>query len=158
MLNGNEIGPRKVISLIFVSFVLILGAMVNANIFGNMAVIIQEMNKKAHRFQEKIDIANTAMKNLKIKKDLQQKVINYLLYTQSNKDQQSELEKFKEMISPSLQIEVTKFIFIDIIKMNSILRDSPEKMVDFVLQNINTILFMPEDYILKQGEDQEVHK
>jgi len=95
LLNGNEIGPRNVQGLIFVSGVLIFGAIVNANIFGNMAVIIQEMNKKASRFQEKIDIANTAMKNLNINKNLQNKVINYLLYTQSNKDQQKELESFR---------------------------------------------------------------
>jgi hypothetical protein len=155
MLSGNEIGPRTVISLIYVSSIMILGAMVNANIFGNMAVIIQEMNKKAHRFQEKIDIANTAMKNLGIKKELQAKVINYLLYTQSNRDQQHELEAFREMISPSLQMEVTKYIFIDIIRMNPILQDSPEKMVEFVLQNINTVLFLPEDYIMKQGDEYE---
>jgi hypothetical protein len=95
MLNGNEIGPRTIQTLVFVSTVLIIGAMVNANIFGNMAVIIQEMNKKDSRFQEKIDIANTAMKNLNIKKELQDKVINYLLYTQSNRDQQKELQEFK---------------------------------------------------------------
>lgn len=89
-----------------------------------MAVIIQELNKKAHRFQEQIDIANTAMKNLHINKELQAKVINYLLYTQSNRDQQRELQAFKKMISPSLQIEATKYIFYDIIKMNPILQDS----------------------------------
>lgn len=158
LLNGNEMGPRTTISLIFVSIILIVGAMVNANILGNMAVIIQERNKKAHRFQEKIDIANTAMKNLKINSDLQRKVINYLLYTQSNRDQQRELETFKEMISPSLQMEVTRFIFIDIIKLNPILRDSPSKMIDYVLQNINTVLYLPEDYIMKQGDNFETQK
>jgi hypothetical protein len=158
MLSGNEIGPRTTLSLVFVSFVIVLGAMVNANIFGNMAVIIQEMNRKAHRFQEKIDIANTAMKNLKIHSELQNKVINYLLYTQSNRDQQRELESFREMISPSLQMEVTRYIFIDIIRMNPILQDSPKKMVDYVLQNIGTILFLPEDYIMKQGKEHEDHE
>jgi len=45
MLSGNEMGPRTVASLIYVSSVIIFGAIVNANIFGSMAVIIQEMNK-----------------------------------------------------------------------------------------------------------------
>jgi len=155
---GNELGPRTVTSLIFVSFVVIIGAIVNANIFGNMAVIIQELNKKSHRFQEQIDIANTAMKNLKINKQLQQKVINYLLYTQSNRDQQRELEAFKKMISPSLQIEATKYIFYDIIQMNPILQDSDKKMIEHVLQSVNTILFLPDDYIVKQGDENEEHE
>lgn len=71
MLNGNELGPRDNTQLAFVSLILVLGAIINANIFGNMAVIIQELNKKASRFQEKIDIANTAMKNMKLPGELQ---------------------------------------------------------------------------------------
>jgi len=59
------------------------------------------------------------------------------------------------MISPSLQIEVTKYIFSDIIKLNPILQDSSSKLIDHVLQNIRTILFMPEDYIIKQGDEHE---
>ena len=82
MLAGNEVGPRNTESVVFVAIVLIIGAIINAKIFGNMAVIIQELNKKASRFQEKIDAANTAMKNMKIPPELRHKVINYLLYTQ----------------------------------------------------------------------------
>ena len=157
MLNGNEIGPRRITTLLYVSCALIFGAMVNANIVGSMAVIIQELNKKASRFQEQIDIANTAMKNLNINKDLKSKVINYLLYTQSNRDQQRELETFKELISPSLQMEVTRYMFTDIIKVNSILQTSTTKVIDAFLQNLNTFLFLPEDFIIKQGEERENH-
>jgi len=62
------------------------------------------------------------------------------------------------MISPSLQIEVTKYIFSDIIKLNPILQDSSSKLIDHVLQNIRTILFMPEDYIIKQGDEHELQE
>ena len=86
MLNGDELGPRTITSLWFISIVLILGAVINAYIFGNLAVILTEMNQKNQRFQRKIDTANTAMKNMHIPLKLQQSVINYLLYTQSNLD------------------------------------------------------------------------
>ena len=39
MINGNELGPRSVYQLSYVSAILILGAIINANIFGNLAVI-----------------------------------------------------------------------------------------------------------------------
>lgn len=141
MLNGNEVGSRHVGSLVFVSIILMLGAIVNANIFGNMAVIIQDLNRKASKYQAKIDIANTAMKNLKIDKGLQLKIINFLLYTQSNRDHQRELEQFKDMISPSLQMEVNLFIFGDIVKM------------DCLISHFTENSFFPEEYIMKQGED-----
>lgn len=43
-----------------------MGAIINANIFGELAVIASNLNMKAALFQQKIDIVNTAMKNLKL--------------------------------------------------------------------------------------------
>jgi len=128
---------------------LIAGAIINANIFGNMAVIIQELNKKASRFQEKIDTANTVMKNLKLPKELQKKVLDYLIYTQSNLDAQRELDKFKKMISPSLKMEVIRHIFSDIIKKNRVFREGSEDLIEFVLKRIHTYSFAPEALIVK---------
>ena len=48
------------------TYTILIGAIVNANIFGNLAVLIQAMNHKQTEFQEKIDTANTAMKNMKL--------------------------------------------------------------------------------------------
>jgi hypothetical protein len=57
------------------------GAIINANILGNMAVLIQDLNKKTDAFQKKRDRVNTAMKNMNIPHDLQVKVIGFLQYT-----------------------------------------------------------------------------
>lgn len=50
MLNANELGPRTELELLFVGSILILGAIINANLFGNMAVIIQELSEQQMRF------------------------------------------------------------------------------------------------------------
>jgi hypothetical protein len=81
MLNGNELGPRTEAELIFVGCILILGAIINANIFGNMAVIIQELSIQQMRFQSKIDTANTAMKNMRMPKKIIKEVVNFIKYT-----------------------------------------------------------------------------
>ena len=94
MLNGGEVGPRTVLELIFVSIIMLAGAIINANIFGNMAVLIQNMNRKDTKFQEQIDTANTAMKNLKLPAKTQRMVKDFMLSTQSTFDQQQELNKF----------------------------------------------------------------
>lgn len=108
MLNGNEVGPRNLIEYVFVSTALVIGAMLNANIFGNMAVLLQEMNKKSSKFREKMDTAKTAMRNMGIPTIMENKVINYLIYTQSNLDKQSEFKSMNSMISPSLRMEIVR--------------------------------------------------
>ena len=60
--------------------VITAGAMINANIFGNMALIISELNKKTAEFQNQIDTANTAMKNMKLPNEIQTRVISHLQY------------------------------------------------------------------------------
>lgn len=153
MLNGNEVGPRDFIQYVYVSSLLIIGAMLNANIFGNMAVLLQELNKKASRFREKMDTAKTAMKNMGLPSSLNNKVINYLLYTQGNLDKQREFKIMNSMISPSLKMEVIRTTFSQIIIINPIFGGGNEDLVDSVLQRILTESFLPEDTIIKQDND-----
>ena len=77
--------------------------MINAIIFGNMAVLLQGMNRKASIFQEKLDTANTAMVNMKISEHLQDTVQSYIMQTESTLSIQMELQSFLDLLSPSLR-------------------------------------------------------
>ena len=45
---------------------LFVGGLINANIFGELAMIFSELDKNAKLFQGKIAMVNTAMINLKL--------------------------------------------------------------------------------------------
>ena len=153
MLNGNEVGPRSLIEYIFVSATLIVGAMLNANIFGNMAVLLQEINKKSSRFRGKMDTSKTAMRNMGLPTSLENKVINYLLYTQSNLDKQDEFKSMNDMISPSLKMQIVRYMFSKIIIDNPIFGGGNDDLIDSVLLLISTSSYLPEQSIIKQSED-----
>ena len=70
-----------------------------------MAVLLQGMNRKSSLFQQKLDTANTAMKNMKIPDRLQGKVQNYIMSTESTLSIQRELQDFLDILSPSLRCE-----------------------------------------------------
>ena len=63
---SNELGPRNNIQLIYFSFFLILGAIINASIFGQIYVIVESINKHMTVFLEKIDTLTIAMKNMSL--------------------------------------------------------------------------------------------
>lgn len=46
----NEVAPRAVVEILVVTLMMIISAMVNAYIFGEMAVLVQEMDKKDIEF------------------------------------------------------------------------------------------------------------
>ena len=68
-LGGNEMGPRTDWEIIYIFIVLIGLILYNAVIFGEMTVLVSEVSKKESGFQQQVDVANTAMKNMDLPKD-----------------------------------------------------------------------------------------
>jgi len=151
LLAGNDIGPRRDLQLFFCITTLLICAIINANIFGNLAVLVSALNRKSTKFQEKLDTVNTAMKNMKLPEETQKKVQNYIMSTQSTLDHQQEMDAFLKLISPSLRLEVTKHIFHTIVVKNDLFREN-EDLVDYLVRYLNTLLYLPEDEIIKQGD------
>lgn len=154
MLGGNDIGPRGSFQLAFITILLFAGAIINANIFGNIAVLLQQLNRKATKFQEKVENANAAMKNLSIPVELQVEVQKYLDYTQSTSDHQQELKNFLELIPPSLTEMVVKHISQQAISKNEVFKHTPN-ILDFILTELMPCQYTPEDAIIRQGEKAE---
>lgn len=81
-LGGNEMGPRTNLEISIMFIILIGLTMYNAQIFGEMTVLVSEVTKKASNFQDQVDVANTAMKNMNLPKEAQELVRTYLITTQ----------------------------------------------------------------------------
>ena len=78
-------GPRTNFEIGTMFCILVFLTMYNAQIFGDMTVLVSEVTKKASEFQEQIDVANTAMKNMNLPQDAQYDVRTYLITTQGTK-------------------------------------------------------------------------
>ena len=151
MLTGNDIGPRGVGQYIFVISALTAGAIINANIFGELAVILASLNRKATAFQGKLDTANGAMKHLGLDEKLQVQITGFLTYSKSLLESQEELEEFMSMISPSLRHRVLKHIFSDALITNPVFNNKIE-MIEFMSKRFVTQIMLPEQTIITQGE------
>lgn len=79
MLKPNELGPKSNIETIVCSIMLIIDLIVAANIYGSMAVLVQMAGRRSQKFQKQIDNANTAMKDMKISKNVQHDVRAFLV-------------------------------------------------------------------------------
>ena len=95
---GGDVGPLTTLQLAYCSSFIMIGAIINANLFGQLAVIFSSLNRKASNFQEKFDSTTSTMKNLNLPEKLQTKVTGYLTYTQSLLDSQNELKAFLDVI------------------------------------------------------------
>ena len=71
ILTGNEIAPRNAVQTVVATMVIIVGTIVSAFIFGNMAAIMGSLNKKSSAFDAQMDMVNTTMRSMRIPEDMQ---------------------------------------------------------------------------------------
>lgn len=122
MLGSNEIGPVNIEEMAFCVAGLIMTSLINAQIFGEMAVLITVMQKKKTNYQEKLDAANNAMAKIGIPQLLQEDVHDFLHKTQNTRDFQEETDKFFDLISPRLKVSVQQKIFESNLRKNPIIQ------------------------------------
>lgn len=65
-LLGSGVLPRDTIQTLVCAIGIFMGAIINANIFGELALIFAELGKAEKLFQRKMAHVNTAMINLKL--------------------------------------------------------------------------------------------
>lgn len=65
-LGSNEFGPVNVKEMAYLVLTLLSSALLNALIFGDVATLIAVISRKESAYQEKLDQANTVMKNIEL--------------------------------------------------------------------------------------------
>ena len=66
MLKPNEIAPSGDIEILVCCVILVLDLIVAAQVYGNVAVLVQMAGRRQAKFQKQIDNANTAMNDMGI--------------------------------------------------------------------------------------------
>ena len=141
--TGNDIGPRNTFQVFIGSMGLFLGAIINANILGELAVLVSQLNAKSAEFQNKITQINTTIKNLKIPKELEDKVREYIITNQSSLEGQQELSRFMKLLSPSIKSRVIKHEFYSVVKKQTVFAYD-ERIVEAILEKLSLNLYKPE--------------
>ena len=65
-LTGNDMLPKTNEMMLTASVILIAGAFYNAYIIGDLQNLFESLNRRTQAFVEKLDVANTSMKNMMI--------------------------------------------------------------------------------------------
>jgi len=152
LIVGNESAPKSTEQTIFSSLVVIMGAIVTAFIFGNMAALMATINKKDSHFQEQLDFVSTTMRSIKLPEDIQTQVIEYLMHWQESPDVQQDIEKFFDILSPSLKNMILNHMYSKIIDDIDVFNDSTDIEKGFIVNNLKTMLFLVDDEIIRQGD------
>lgn len=89
---GSDSGARNDLQILFTIVMNLFGAVVQGQMFGELADLIYNINKDQIILQEKIDTINTAMKHLDLGSDLQEEIIKHIKLTWFSYKRQNELQ------------------------------------------------------------------
>ena len=118
----GEVVPRASESEFMFAFILLsLCTILNAIIIGIMTSFIEELSSKSSKLANKINLTNTAMLNLNLRRDLKNRILKYIHQTHTTSQLQQELENFMKQISPDFKRKVTREVFITLVTNNPVL-------------------------------------
>lgn len=152
MLGGGDLTPRSTLQLAYCSVMIICATFINAVMFGSMAVLLSNLNMRQTQFQETQNLVNTAMKNMRLPEGLQQRISDYLIYTEATMAGSKEFETFKALVSPSLYNEVLQCIYGQLIKDNPLVASDPS-IRDYVIPKLTPLFCEPEEVLVRQHEE-----
>mmetsp|Transcript_14629 Transcript_14629/g.14257 ORF Transcript_14629/g.14257 Transcript_14629/m.14257 type:complete len:161 (+) Transcript_14629:166-648(+) len=102
-MTGNEVSPQTTLQTVVAAIIIIIGAIVSAFIFGNMAAIMATMNKKSTHFDEQLDLVTATMRQMKLPEDMQSQVLKFMTHIQNSPDLHQDLEKFFAILNEPLK-------------------------------------------------------
>jgi len=127
----GEIVPRASSNEFFAAFFLCsVCTIINAVIIGYMTSYMDELSGKTAALNDKLNLTNTAMLNLKLSNSLKSQIKQYIYQTHTTKQLQGELTGFMDRISPVYKRKVTKETFTDLVRKNSVLKIIKKTYVD----------------------------
>lgn len=87
-----DIAPRTNMEILLSTFLMLVSAIVNAQIYGQVGVLTAMVNQQAVEFENNYDLVNTAMKANKITDSLSDDIRIHILKTFKKKQEQDEMK------------------------------------------------------------------
>ncbi|TYZ57640.1 hypothetical protein PybrP1_003392 [[Pythium] brassicae (nom. inval.)] len=138
---------------IFCILVMVLGAVLMAVVFGNVAILIANYYENQSSHQKKMEWLFASMNRMKLPIELQNRINDYY---QAMWERHGTLDgavtAFIPELSRNLAYEVELFLRMDMINRAPIFQSCSAKVVQELVMELELQVFMPGDYVVVRGE------
>jgi hypothetical protein len=137
--------------IIYTIIVQIFGVGMYGYIIGNVSGLISNLDVARSNFVKKIDEVKVYLNNKKIPKDIQEKILSYYHYLWDKKKSISDENPISDLPT-SLSLEIMLYLNRDMLMNVELFKNSQEIFVREAIQILKTLVYLPDDYIIRQGE------
>ncbi|OWZ22430.1 Voltage-gated Ion Channel [Phytophthora megakarya] len=138
---------------IFCVFCLVVGAVIMAVVFGNVAILIANYYESQSSHQSKMEWLFASMNRMKLPYDLQNRInAYYQAMWERHGTLDGAVTAFIPELSRNLACEVELFLRMDMINQAPIFQNCSPKVVQELVMQLELQVFMPGDYVVVRGE------
>ncbi|RHY21508.1 hypothetical protein DYB25_006275 [Aphanomyces astaci] len=137
----------------FSSIVILVGAVVMAVVFGNVAILISNFYNDQNRYKGKMETLFSGMQLLRLPRELQMRIHEYY---QAMYERYGTLdgnpENFKDELSKNLRVEVELFLRMAMIVRTPLFRACSNEVVRELVMKLRFQVYLPDDFVIVRGE------
>jgi hypothetical protein len=142
---------EKNLQIVYTICVQIVGVGMYGYIIGNVSSLIANIDVAKAAFSKRMEEINNFMRTRRVPVPLQQRVKGYYAYlweTRKSAASGSMLEGMPQ----TLTVDISLFLNRGIIEKVALFKDANEIFIREVVQLLHSMVFLPNDYIIRQGE------
>jgi len=147
----GDITPETNGQMLFTILVQLIGAGVYGYIIGNLASLLTNVDVARSQHEEKVEQINTFMRYRNFPPELKARVGDYYDYLWSQRRGTDEAEILEEL-PPSLRTQIALHLNKELIEKVPIFKDASVDLIRYVAMHLKPSIFLPNDYIVCEGE------
>ncbi|MGD0727519.1 MAG: cyclic nucleotide-binding domain-containing protein [Spirochaetia bacterium] len=137
--------------IIYTIVVMIFGVGMYGYIIGNVATLIANLDVARANYQEKMEEINDFLRTKRVPGPLQKRVRDYYAYLWETRKSISSVS-ITEELPHTLSMEILLFMNQKILQKVSLFKSANEIFIREIVQLLQPMVFLPDDYIIRQGE------
>ena len=139
------------LQIIYTMVVMIFGVGMYGYIIGNVASLIANLDIARAGYQKRMEEINSFLRAKRVPPELQGRVRGYYAYLWETRKSVSAVNIVDEL-PPTLALEVLLFLNESILEKVDIFKDASGLFIREIVQLLRPMVFLPEDFIIRQGE------
>ncbi|GAB9467550.1 Voltage-gated ion channel [Globisporangium polare] len=153
LLQGQGLTTSTIGQSVFASLAVLLGSIVLAIVFGNVAMLVSNFNANSTNYQRKMESVFAIMSKLQLPALLRERIHQYYEHLwREYESLDGEIVKFSKDLTHNLALEVVLFKYMDLVLNVPFWRDCTPDFQKQIALSLQVRVYLPDDFILRRGE------
>ncbi|DBA00046.1 TPA: hypothetical protein N0F65_003712 [Lagenidium giganteum] len=138
---------------VFPAVVVILGSVIIAIVFGNIAMLVSNFNANSTKYQRKMEALFETMNKLDLPVELRERIQQYYEHLwREYESLDGDIVKFSRELTHTLAIEVGLVKYMGLIMNVPFWQDCTPDFVTQIVLSLVVRVYLPDDFVIRQGE------